>query len=180
MERVRQAWFTFQDFLKAPPGNFRDWCKLALSALLFSLAWAFVVETPLRWVAMAGSIGQHVAIWDDFFQAAAKEEVIFRWMPLVFLMMFSRAKPVRLMLGCALFASTCFGLIHVPKYTFAVGLGWAILFSLLIQGVLGFIWSFIFIKCSTKADIFLILPLLTTTLIHFSYNMVLVYIRMFL
>ncbi|MDP1719158.1 MAG: hypothetical protein Q8L24_01895 [bacterium] len=129
MGRFHRAFSALEDQLKEPPGNFRAWIRLVFSVLLFSLAWAFLVGVLLRWVAPAGSIGQHVKIWDDFFQAAGKEELTFRWFPLFFIMLFSRAKPIRLMLVCAWFASICFGLAHVPNYAPAVGLGWAVLFS---------------------------------------------------
>lgn len=175
MEPIKRAISEFRDFLEHPPKDFLAWGKLVVSVLIFSLLWVYISGFLVNWVAPGGSLMKHLNIWLYFLVAAGSEEIVFRWFPLMLLMIFFREKPVGLMVFVAFLSSIFFGLAHVSNYPPELGYSGAVFCSLLLQGWLGFIWSLVFIKCCRKADLFQILPIVTTTLIHCSYNMAIVY-----
>ena len=86
------------------------------------------------------------------------EEIIFR-VPLVIPMMFKAGTGT--VVFCAVALSSIFGILHGS------------LMNIPIQGVLGFIFSLMFIKCCKERGN-LGKALLTSTAIHYSYNMTLI------
>ena len=165
---LRWLWVSLQRWLYKKPEGFFAYTRLILCAFAINILWlATILNLENRspayfdWQRLNGFeilyLGLHAFI----------EELLFRWSPIFLLIILSGRKPVPLLLLASLASSVYFGFAH--------GLNWHCLY---LQGVAGFIFSLVFIKCSSPNSrrIFLLnnKAILVTTIIHALYNLTLV------
>lgn len=140
-----------------------------IGAVFLHLAWSLSALEIMRWLNISIPLmGNSIApIFTPtlpilIFVLALMEEVFFR-LPLAFVVRVSRYFSVKsigtaLALASAFFLSILFGLCHGSVY------------HIFLQGVGGFIYSILFLKCGGYQGKYL-KPLMASTAVHFLFNM---------
>ncbi len=165
----------FLKWLEAPATSAREIFGLAGKALFLSVLWG-VVMIFATWYLVRPNFPPSASLMNatGTLMSDFTEEFFFRILWLALAVMFiGRDKIIWLILllcaGTAVWSYDHHGAlakIVSPSAAILLGFSW--------KGILGLIWSVVALKCATKEDLFQLKPLGICTLIHFSYNLLIV------
>jgi hypothetical protein len=177
-KKARFLWLKLKRWLRKEPQGVIEHLVLVFNFWLLSILWAIVIASIASFfVTSPPNMPNHSAeekmAWWQWLFAAFYEEVLFRWIPLAPLLLMFKKKHVGLLIFQAVCFSIFFGALHFWRYNGFPLVLQAIL-PLAIQGVIGFLYSLVFIKCAKKNSYFQFKALAFSTIVHFLYNWTLV------
>jgi len=175
---LRHPWLALKRWLCDEPRGLAQHVHLILSATAGIMIWSLAL---MCFTILAGKIftsrlgiGDYFSFFWAWYKAAFIEEFVFRWLPLAPLLIIFRKRAMLWLMVASVYSSIFFGTAHYSYYEADwPGLSGVVL-SLLNQGVGGFVWCLVFIRCARKADYFFVRPILTTTTGHFLFNMMVI------
>ncbi len=173
---LRHPWTALKSWLSEEPRGLAQFLRLILSATTGTIAWSLVVSilTVLVGKIFANhlSISDYTSFFWYWYKAAFIEESVFRWLPLAPLLIIFRKRTLFLLIIVSVFSSILFGTAHYSYFVYDYPGLPGIVLSLINQGVGGFVWCLVFIKCARNTDYLFVRPLITTTSSHFLFNMI--------
>lgn len=179
-----RAWSALENWLNDSPKDAISWVKLAFQGLFVSLLWgvaiSFMIISALPEDASVVSLQSLPEEFSFLLIGALAEEMLFRMMPLTLAMIFCRGKKLSQLLAvCFVCSFLLFGWAHIPNFSGFISPGWAAIVALSLQGMLGLYWGLLFIKVAKATDLLPLTAVLMTTLIHATYNLLILEILAF-
>ncbi len=167
----------FLKWLETPATSAKEIFSLAGKTLLLSVLWGTFMAL-ITWFLVVPNypVGSATLAYNvDQFLSNFTEEFFFRtlWLALA-VMVIGRNRVVGLALILAFTGSLVWGYDHRVDFLEITTPNMATVLALCWQGVLGLLFNALAIKCATEGDLLQLKPLGICTLVHFSYNLIII------